>query len=60
MRGTMNKKTLTAPKNAAAASTYRFCRGQSFLGRKASQTIPNEMTALMIDKGYEIYEVNRE
>jgi hypothetical protein len=50
----MKRKTLAAPKKADANRAKNFWRGQSGLGRNASQTMPKEMTALMMERGYEI------
>lgn len=54
MNGTMNRKTLAAPKKAAANRAGTPTLGQSEYGKKDRYMIPKDMAALMTDNGYEI------
>ncbi len=55
MNGTTTKNMFAAPKNAAAISVHESTFGQSSRGRIERYNKPMDMTALMTDKGYEIY-----
>ena len=55
MKGTTKRKTFAAPKKAAAPTANGEGLVQSGKGRKWRYTIPKEMTALITERGYEIY-----